>query len=634
MCGIAGILGIGDRDRLQRMTEAMRHRGPDDEGMHLGNRISLGMRRLSIIDVEKGHQPIYSQDRSKVIIFNGEIYNYRELRSELEKKGVSFRTNSDTETILHAYEMYGYECVHRFNGMFAFAIWDSEREELFIVRDRLGIKPLFYARRGSAFVFASEIKALLASGLVDKTVDPEAVSAFLRWYNLPVPYTMFKGVFQLPPGHFLRIVPRGEMRIEKYWDVPFVPEKEKPVRTVDELSSALRELITSAVRKRLIAEVPLGAFLSGGIDSSLVVGLMSQMSDQPVKTFTVGFRSREKKYDERDFARVIAERYRTDHSEVVVSGSDVRNDLPAIIRSMDLPSGDAIQTYFISEAARRRVTVSLSGLGGDELFAGYQQFRHIPRALMFARRFQRMPSLLAMLLKGVDAHLPAEADNRMKWRLFSEVMKGNTDLLHLYDVSRSVYTDDEFGTILDKTFLGTLRDKRSTRNLLENYRERIHGLEIADAISYLELKTYMSHMLLRDTDTMSMAHSLEVRVPLIDHTVVEFVARNVPVSLKRKNGRPKWLLTETFNDVLPREVLSRKKKGFEFPMPVWLRDELRDVVEDCLSPRSIRDRGVFDEKSIHSLKSRFFRPGRRVPYLKVWTPVVLELWFREFIDAS
>ncbi|NOY07163.1 MAG: asparagine synthase (glutamine-hydrolyzing) [Chlorobi bacterium] len=634
MCGIAGILGIGDRERLQRMTDAMRHRGPDDEGMHVANRISLGMRRLSIIDVEKGHQPIYSQNRSKVIVFNGEIYNYRELRSELEKKGVSFRTNSDTETILHAYEMYGHDCVHHFNGMFAFAIWDAEREELFIARDRLGIKPLFYARRGSAFIFASEIKALLASGLIDKTVDPEAILTFLSWYNLPVPYTMFKGVFQLPPGHFLRIVPGGELRVEKYWDIPFVPENEKPVRTIGELSSILRELITDAVQKRLVAEVPLGAFLSGGIDSSLVVGLMSRMSDQPVKTFTVGFRSSEKKYDERDFARVIAEKYRTDHSEVVVSGSDVRNSLPEIIRYMDLPSGDAIQTYFISEAARRRVTVSLSGLGGDELFAGYQQFQHIPGALKFARRYQQLPAWLATVLRSIRTHLPAEADNKMKLRLLFEVIDGRTDLLHLYNVSRSVYPEDEFGALLNKPFINSLPWQGLTRQVLEKYRESIRGLELADAISYLEFKTYMSHMLLRDTDAMSMAHSLEVRVPLIDHTVVEFVARNVPVSLKRRNGRSKWLLTETFKDILPAEVVSRKKRGFEFPMPVWLRDELRDVVEDCLSPQSVRNRGVFDEKGIHSLKSRFFSATRRVPYLKIWTPVVLELWFREFIDGS
>lgn len=634
MCGIAGILGFGDGERIKRMTDAMIHRGPDDEGFHVDEDVSLGMRRLSIIDVAGGHQPIYNEDRTKVIVYNGEVYNYRELRRELEARGHRFDTNSDTETILHAFEEYGPECVHRFNGMFAFAIWDGVKKELFLARDRLGIKPIFYAERSGRFIFGSEVRVVIASGLVEKKLDANAVSSFLSLYNLPFPQTMFEGVYQLPPGHRMMCKTNMPPVIEEFWDVRFASEAEKEKNDERELQRELRRLLEAAVERRLISEVPLGAFLSGGIDSSIVVGLMAKMLDQPVKTFSVGFHAADQKYDERSFAKIVADRYRTDHSEVVVTGADVVSYLPKLIRGMDLPSGDAIQTFFISEAARRRVTVSLSGLGGDELFAGYQQFTHIPSTEAFAQRWKKKSSVLQSLGAGVAGIAPRDLQSRMKYRLLLDVLAQGYDFERQYDLSRSVFHSDDHVRLLEPAFVAKLTREGGTRSLLKKYRERIDGMSTIDALSYLELKMYMAHMLLRDTDTMSMANSLEVRVPLIDYTVVEFVARAVPSRLKRKDGRAKHLLIESCRDVLPAECIDRRKRGFEFPMVKWLRGELRPIVDDCLSRTAIEKRGIFRYVEIEKLKRKFFAPYPRVPYLTIWIPVVLELWCREFLDSK
>lgn len=641
MCGIAGILGLRDGERIKQMTDAMIHRGPDDEGFHLDEQVSLGMRRLSIIDVAGGHQPIYNEDRTKVIVYNGEVYNYQGLKEILEEKGHIFRTNSDTETILHAYEQYGKECVHKFNGMFAFAIWDSQKRELFMARDRLGIKPVFYAQRNGRFLFGSEVKVLLASGLIEKELDEIAVGNFVSLYNLPFPQTMFRGVYQLRPGHRLTIRLGEEPKIEEWWDVRFAPAEKKRNADVRELQKELRQLLEAAIERRLISEVPLGAFLSGGIDSSIVVGLMSRMMDQPVKTFSVGFHSADQKYDERSFAKIVAEKYQTDHTEVLVNGKDVVNNLSKLIRAMDLPSGDAIQTFFISEAARRRVTVSLSGLGGDELFAGYQQFRFIPEAQDFQRAWRSRSGVIRSIGKALAAITPNDVKSRMKYRLLLDVLQHESSFERQYDIARSVFHGSEKGEVLSDDFQKRIEGAsknnpdafpQDSLDVVRQYVPQIAQLDLIDAMSYLELKTYMPHMLLRDTDTMSMANSLEIRVPLIDYTVVEFVAQHIPSDLKRKDGMAKHLLIQSCRDILPDEVIFRKKRGFEFPMPNWLRGELRPIVEDCLSKGSIEKRGIFRYVEIEKLKKRFFSIRPRVPYLKIWIPVVLELWCREYLD--
>ncbi len=633
MCGVAGILGRRDETRLKRMTDAMIHRGPDDEGFHFGEGISLGMRRLSIIDVAGGHQPISNEDGTKVIVYNGEIYNYLSLKEELEKRGHRFRTRSDTETVLHAYEEYGKECVQRFNGMFVFAIWDSAARELFIARDRLGIKPVYYANRGGTFLFGSEARVIMASGLVEKEIDTNALQHFLSLYNMPFPMTMFRGVHQLPPGHRLTVRAGEEPAVEEWWDVPRVPSAEKNGREEQDLAAELRSLLEASVRRRLMSEVPLGAFLSGGIDSSIVVGLMARMLERPVATFSVGFRSQESRYDERSYAKTVAERYGTDHTEVIVTGSDVLAAMPTLIRAMDLPSGDAIQTWFISEAARRRVTVSLSGLGGDELFAGYQQFRFIPEVRAFQDRWSRRGALLRSLGAALARRAPADLKTRMKYRLLLDALAHDSTFEGQYDLSRSVFDGEEKRSLLSPEFLDAAQEWTAPVDIVRRYAGRLEGLDLIDALTYLELKTYMAHMLLRDTDVMSMANSLEIRVPLIDYTVVEFVARNVPARLKRKEGSAKHLLIEACRDILPDEVIFRRKRGFEFPMPKWLRGELRPLVEDCLDSGVIRRRGIFNAREIERLKKRFFAPHPRVPYLKIWIPVVLEMWFREFVDS-
>lgn len=634
MCGIAGILGLRDEQRIKRMTDAMIHRGPDDEGFYVDEHISLGMRRLSIIDVVGGHQPIFNEDKTKVIVYNGEVYNYRSLKTDLENRGHRFKTNSDTETILHAYEEFGKDCVHRFNGMFAFAIWDTVAKELFIARDRLGIKPIFFSQRNGKFIFGSEVKALLASDLIEKKLDYNAIYNFVSLYNLPFPMTMFEEVYQLRPGHRMTIAQEKEPIIEEWWDVRFAPTHEKEKNDEHELQIELRKLLEAAIERRLISEVPLGAFLSGGIDSSIVVGLMSRIVDQPVKTFSVGFQAEDQKYDERSYAKVVAEKYRTDHSEVIITGKDVREYLPKLIRAMDLPSGDAIQTFFISEAARRRVTVSLSGLGGDELFAGYQQFRFIPEAHAFQKRWNERSVFLKVFGKKIAAITPIDFKSRMKYRLLLDVLNNESTFETQYDTARTVFDVDDKKSLLSNSFQSLLMYKTETVDMVHQYREAIQHLDLIDAMSYLELKTYMAHMLLRDTDTMSMANSLEVRVPLIDYTIVEFVAQHVPSQLKRKNGFAKHLLINTCRDILPDEVIYRKKRGFEFPMPNWLRSELRPIVEDCLSRESVEKREIFDYVEIERLKRRFFTFRPRVPYLKIWIPVVFELWCREYIDKN
>ncbi len=634
MCGIVGIFGLRDEARIKRMCDVMQHRGPDGEGFYYNDKVSLGMRRLSIIDLWTGDQPMYNEDKSIVIIFNGEIYNYRKLRKQLEEKGHRFYTNSDTESIVHLYEEYGIDCVQHLEGMFAFAVWDKKRQRLFVGRDRLGVKPLYYYHKDGKFVFASEIKVILASGLVPKELDKEAVYHYLSYYNVPSPRTIITDVHCLPPGYLLTISQPGGLEVKQYWDVKFI-ETQNKVREAEEIRRVLRELVTQTVEKRLISDVPLGAFLSGGIDSSIIVGLMSRMMNQPVQTFSVGFTSEaDKQYDERSFAKLIAEKFKTDHREVIVNGEDVRRYLPKLIWYMDQPSGDAIQTYFVSEAARSKLTVSLSGLGGDELFGGYRHFKIIPEIFEREKSWQKVPSFIRKTVGSLSSLAPQVLKNRMHHKLILDFLaqggwrsQQNSSFSRKYELARTIYTGAEKHRLLSEEFTRDGMFEESSQ-VIEPFLRNTEGLDLIDKISYIELKTYMPYMLLRDSDAMAMGVSLEVRFPFTDYKLVEYVAHNVPSYLKIHNGMSKYILIETFRDILPAEVIERRKRGFEFPMKNWLQKELRRVAENCLSRASIERRGLFDYKEIEKVKRRFLDTRFRLPYMRVWLLVVLELWMR------
>jgi asparagine synthase (glutamine-hydrolysing) len=627
MCGIAGFAyqgettGGGERaEVLGRMLGVIRHRGPDDEGTHVSGGAALGMRRLSIIDLAGGHQPISGEDGTVTIVFNGEIYNYRELQPELERRGHRFRTNSDTEVIVHAYEEKGAACVQDLRGMFAFAVWDERERQLFIARDRVGKKPLYYALtpRGT-LVFGSELKSLLEHPEVEREVDPEALDAYLTFGYVPDPLSIIKGVRKLPPGHHLTFK-AGRVRVQSYWDFDYSPA---PARREEEYVEELRALLEEAVRVRLVADVPLGAFLSGGIDSSTVVGLMARASSRPVKTFSIGFP--EDSYDELRYARVAARAFSTDHHEFVVT-PEVCHVVGELAWHLDEPFADssAIPTYAVSKLARQHVTVSLSGDGGDELFAGYTRYaRHQSRA-----PFARLPRALREgLMRPLSRRLPHGAYGRN----------------YLHNVSLDPlarYLDSvSFINSLNKLSLYT-GDFRARLNggagaparLFRDYAARVRTGEPLDELLYLDSKTYLPGDILTKVDRMSMAVSLEARVPLLDHKLIEFATR-IPSSLKMRGRETKHVLKRAVRGLVPDEILDRPKQGFGLPIQKWINQELRGEIRDVLFGARARSRGYFEQSYVRRLWDEHDR-RRRDNTGHLWTLFMLELWHQTFADRA
>lgn len=626
MCGIWGAVNLADEQAAETAARAMCHRGPDDHGCYVSQEpvpVSLVNTRLAIIDLSPaGHQPMTNEDGQLWIVYNGEIYNFQSVRQRLVDAGHRFSSNSDTEVILHAYEEWGEQCLEHFRGMFAFAIWDRREAKLFAARDRLGIKPLYYTLYSlpdgqTRLVFASELKALLATGLTEPELNLPAVHHFLSFYSVPTPFTMLRGVESLPPGHHL-IFQDDTLTVKQYWNVPAA---EPLLLEESEIKQQLRTLLEESIRLRMIADVPVGAFLSGGIDSSAVVALMTRISNEQLRTFSIGFGSEGQSIDERSAARVLAEYYGTCHTEVIVTGQDVRSQIDSIITAMDQPSGDGLNTYFVSQATANHVKVALSGLGGDELFAGYPQFRMFQRIENVRRAWGRAPVTARAILRG-SASVIDPARRAIAWL--------DGDLLSRYERVRVLYDET------DKIALytpDTIRAMVAPEPSLQTLSKYIHPAEnepIAQ-LTRLELMHYMAHTLLRDTDAMSMAHSLEVRIPLIDHKLVEFAVR-IPPSLKLHNRRTKWIFAETLRDVLPAEILKRPKRGFEMPVAAWMRHELRDVVEDTLSQASVERRGLFRYQEVQRIYQEF-RDGKG-PYMRPWTLVVMELWLRQFVDRK
>ncbi len=622
MCGIAGILqcdgAVAGAGLLRDMTTAIAHRGPDGDGFFSEGPVGLGHRRLAIIDLVSGDQPMSSSDGSVVLIFNGEIYNFRELRRELEARGAAFRTSSDTEVVLQAYETWGVDCLARLRGMFAFALWDKSRRRLFLARDRVGIKPLVYAWDGRRLLFASEIKALLEDPRLPRELDWEALRDFLTLHYIPSPRTIFRAIRKLPPASYLLLdLARGEPEVHRYWDLRFAPD-ERPSRA--EWLEGLRWHLSDAVRSHLVSDVPIGAFLSGGVDSSTVVALMARASEGRVRTFSIGFDDGD--FDELEHARTVARRYDTQHFEYVVKPNALEA-LPRLAWQFDEPFADssALPTYYVSKITREHVTVALSGDGGDENFIGYTRYA---RAQRLHERVDAFPAVLARpLLRLAARMLPAGARGQ-----------GYLDLLGAPPV-------DRYFKLVAYQRSETLRPLLSaearrqvaptvTADLFRALATEGRPRDYASTLQYVDIHCYLPEDILTKVDRTSMAVSLEARVPLLDHVLMEYVA-TMPTALKLREGVGKVVLKDVMAADLPASILHRRKMGFGLPIASWFRRELTDYVRDVLDGRRTRQRGLVDPVAVTALLDEHQRGGRDRSS-QIWALLALEEWARRWLD--
>ncbi len=627
MCGIAGFVdrwtagearaGEERAAILQRMCDVIKHRGPDDSGYTRQTGVALGMRRLSIIDLAGGHQPISGEDGSVTIVFNGEIYNFLEIKPKLEARGHRFKTNSDTEAIVHGYEEYGPECLKELRGMFAFAIWDERAHSLFVARDRAGKKPLYYTLTpNGTFVFGSELKVLLEHPEVEPEIDPQALDAYLTLGYVPDPLSIFKQVYKLPPGHYL-IFSQGQVRVSQYWDFEFRPSA---ARSEEDYLEELRVLLDESVRLRLISDVPLGAFLSGGIDSSSVVALMARHTAQPVKTFSIGFH--EDSYNELKYARLTAEKFGTDHHEFFVT-PDICSIVDELVWHFDEPFADssAIPTYMVSKLARDHVTVVLSGDGGDELFAGYTRYVVDSKR----RSFDHLPKVLREgLMRPLSQHLPHATWGR------NYLHNVSLDPLARYLDSVSVFTALNRRSLYTQDFKRRLDSGNYAARLFQQLIAELPSEDPLERLLYLDSKTYLPGDILTKVDRMSMAVSLEARAPLLDHKLIEFVT-SIPASLKLAGWETKYLLKKAVQDLVPAEILHRPKQGFGVPIQEWINQQLRSRLRETLTESRTRQRGYLDARYVDVLLDEHER-GRRDHSMQLWSLFMLELWQRQFLD--
>jgi len=619
MCGIAGILSLDGQparaDDVRRMCAAMQHRGPDDEGVYRGTGVALGMRRLSIIDLQTGHQPVSNEDGSVWVVLNGEIYNYRELRRHLESRGHRLATRTDTETIAHLYEVYGPNLVAHLRGMFAFALWDERRRQLLLARDRLGIKPLYYGEFGSYLVFASEVKAVLQAPFVPRELDWHAVDHLFTSLTTPRAQSIIRGVRKLEPAHLLRAAPGAPIRTTRYWDLSTTPDRNA---SVEEHVELLRAVLDESIRLHMVSDVPTGAFLSGGIDSSAVVAGMTRHASGPVSTFSIGFD--EPAYDERLHARRVATHLGTDHHELMVQ-PDALEALDDIVWHLDEPFGDssAIPTYAVSRLASEHITVVLSGDGGDELFAGYDKYRVEERE----RRAPPLPAHVRKLLGLAGRIMPDDVRGKNFASHFS--LTGwprylDAGSLFRLDARRALFRPEVMARFAGHD---PWREAYAVLN-------GTTGGWLAQALR-LDLDQYLPLDILTKVDRMSMAHAIEARVPLLDHHVVE-VAAMIPPELKLADGTGKWIFKRALRGLLPDDILDRPKQGFAVPLGQWFRGRLEPTARELLlSPRS-RQREIFDPRYVERLIARH-RRGRPLD-LQLWTLMCFELWCRIFLDEQ
>ena len=622
MCGIAGIAGhdINQptyRSAIQQMTDALAHRGPDAEGIWNDAHCFLGHRRLSIIDLSAaGNQPLISQDGRYTLVYNGELYNYRELKLELQRAQHGsgqlpyfFKTNTDTEVILAAYLRWGIECLQRFNGMFAFAIWDTQEQRLLVVRDRLGVKPLYYHFKDNVLSFASEIRSLMRSGLTAKKASAASLAEYVQYATVHAPNTILEDVFILMPGTILEYR-QGVVTMSEYWNI------NKHTKTIGDLSyedtcKSINHLLTASVERRLVADVPFGAFLSGGIDSSAIVGLMSKVSSQKIRTFNVSFDEGE--FSEAVYAKQIAEKFNTEHHEIKLTPGDFLKQLPEALAAMDHPGGDGPNSYIVSKATREAgITMALSGLGGDELFAGYDIFK----------RFHELETkswlnLIPGLGRSLGGKLLAARKKSVQGDKTAEILRlDQINGFHAYPVNRKLFNQTDYSALLRQKF----KDDAFIKNIIQkSTTDKQHKLS---RVSLFEIQTYLQNVLLRDADQMSMAVALEVRVPFLDFKLVEFVL-SIRDEYKYPHS-PKKLLVDSLGDLLPANIVNRPKMGFVLPWKDWLKNELRDFCEENIVQFSKRP--FVNREAVLVIWNRFLNNDPRITWSRVWHLIVLNHW--------
>ncbi|HBE81581.1 MAG TPA: asparagine synthase (glutamine-hydrolyzing) [Pyrinomonadaceae bacterium] len=627
MCGIVGIVNNGDRkasrEVLERMNRAILHRGPDDDGFYVNKNVGLAMRRLSIIDLASGKQPIRNADNTKWIVFNGEIYNYQELRKDLEKRGHRFYTNSDTEAIVHLYDEYGVDCLQHLRGMFAMAIWDETEQDLFLARDRVGKKPLLYSlQQNGDLIFGSEFNAVLQHPDISREVDNEAIDSYLSYLCVPAPMTAFKAIRKLEPGHWMKWK-SGQIAMERYW----LPDFSKKIKiteeeAIDETTRILRE----STKLRMISEVPLGAFLSGGVDSSTVVALMAQESSGPVKTFSIGFE--EQDFSELKYAKRVAEHVGAEYNEFIVRPNALEI-LPTLVEHYGEPYADssAIPTYYVAKETRKHVTVALNGDGGDESFAGYERYA----AMKAASTFQKIPAVVRMMfVENPLRIMPALGPGNRpieRWINFLRASALSKEERYFkwvstfdHNAKATMYTDEFRASLLGKQAFSTIGKWFSSEN----------GIGSLDSLLRIDQLTYLPNDLLTKVDIASMANSLEARSPFLDHKLIEFAA-SIPESIKMNRFETKSLLKKVAVRLVPKDVVYRKKMGFGVPIGKWFRSEMKNLVCDALlSSRSMRRGLVRPDVVTQYVKEHI--DGKADHSFRIWTLLMLELWFQRFID--
>ena len=628
MCGIAGIVGgAPGRPTLEAMLAALDHRGPDDRGTYLGDDAALGMTRLAIIDLVTGRQPMTSDDGHTTLVCNGEIYNFRALRAELEARGHHFRTRSDTEVILRAWEADGEGCVERLRGMFAFAIWDARRRTLFLARDRVGKKPLYYWQGGGAFVFASEIKALFCHPGPGRAVDWTALHHYLAYGYTPARRSAFAGIVKLPPGHTATLA-GGTLTLRRYWDLPPAPAEAARVDT-PELHERLRHEIREAVRLRLESDVPLGVFLSGGVDSSIVTASMREVTSGRIATFSIGFGAAAASWDELRFARQVAARFGTEHHEEILEPKAAEL-APGIVRAFDEPFADssALATFAVAAATVRHVKVALSGIGGDETFAGYPRYL----GLALSEQWARVPRALRRAAGAVAvAALPESFTSRnLRDWVVRFAAGAERPLPERYFAWTRFFDAPALAGLATPALLARLDGDPDAAGRVA-WGGRGHGAAM-DGAFRVDLATYLPDDLLVMADRMTMANSLELRAPFCDHRVIETSLAIAP-ALKTHGFRLKGLLKTAYADVLPRSVLGHRKQGFMIPLARWLRGDLRPLLDDLLSIERVRARGLFRVERVQALKQEHLA-GRRSHADRLWTLMMAELWLREYLDRG
>ena len=646
MCGIAGLVNCGSRDVLARMTHVQAHRGPDDAGLWEqrfpdGSYVGLGSRRLAILDLSPhGHMPMANENRSVWITYNGEIYNFGALRRELEAKGYRFRSDTDTEVVLHLYEELGPECVTRLNGMFAFAICDlrTSTPTLLFARDHFGIKPFYYWYRGRQMAFASEVKALLEVPGIAAEMDPEALHQYLTFLWVPDPKTMFRGIFKLPAGHYA-VLRGGELSITRYWDLTFPPRAHGFPRSEADLAAEIRERFRKSVVEQMISDVPIGAFLSAGLDSSSIVAVMAGATQQPVRTYTITFPSKyrvgETTIDDPQVPARLAHQLRCENEQIVVE-PDVAELLPRLTWHMDEPTADPalITAYLVCREARKQATVLLSGVGGDELFAGY--LKHV--AHQWAQAYQRVPAALRGVAERTLLGLPSLRGTRMKGsvRLAKKMARsGSLSPAEQFVMNCTYLNDEQKGALYTEDLARELENSDPAKQHFASF-ERVQDADFLNQMLYLDTKIFMVTLNLTYNDKMSMASSVEVRVPFLDRELAEFVAWNVPPQLKLQGGlRPttKYIFRQAMRDLLPAAVLEQPKAGFAAPVDYWLAHDLRDMVEELLSEKQLRERGWFRPTEVRRFVEEH-RSGAQDWSMQIWQFLTLELWTRVFLEGG